>query len=114
MPMYTAYAINWTESESGWGQRPDGTCLFPTWKIAVEKTAEQVEKLRIEKAKTYHGRTPPEYSFPDNPFSPALIQITEGLAKIIEKEGILWIESLPFNKDGTPNPFYKAPRRPKS
>ena len=65
------WAQTWTESERGWGQRPDGYTLHQT----KEDIVSFLEHMRAREAEAYKGATPDEYSFPDSP--PTLVEITD-------------------------------------
>lgn len=65
------WAQTWTESERGWGQRPDGYTLHKT----KEDIGFFLERMRAQEAEDYKGLTPDEYSFPDSP--PTLVEITD-------------------------------------
>lgn len=58
---YELIAINWTEYERGWGQRPDGYTLYLT-----------IEDAKADIARVYESRddgpVPDEYCNPGQPF----------------------------------------------
>lgn len=54
----TVWCQQWTETERGWGQRPDGYSLH----LTQNHSAEYIKKYL---AKMPDGPTPDEYSFPD-------------------------------------------------
>lgn len=45
--MYMAVKVHWTESESGWGQRPDGTTLHKDMGVAEKYIKEYWDKEKI-------------------------------------------------------------------
>lgn len=52
---------SWTESEAGWGMRPDG--------VSVHRSDAARRAYIYEETKNYTGPVPHEYSFPDgNPY----------------------------------------------
>lgn len=65
------WAQTWTESERGWGQRPDGYTLHKT----KDDITHFLNRMRTREAEIYKGQTPDEYSFPDSP--PTLVEITD-------------------------------------
>lgn len=63
-PMFPAVLVTWTESERGWGQRPDGASLHLTRDDA--KAFIQAYWDRMPARSQLGGDVPDEYSRPDN------------------------------------------------
>lgn len=63
------YAISWTESEAGWGQRPDGYSFHSSAEVAKEYVNSYNASLPKE--------VPYEYSFADGPAK--LVEVSESL-----------------------------------
>jgi hypothetical protein len=59
--IYAVVCDYWTESEAGWGQRPDGCSLHLT---EEDHAAYVADYWAEEKKQNPSGRTPHEYSFP--------------------------------------------------
>lgn len=55
---YVAYLVSWTESERGWGQRPDGVSLHLTQEDAKDYISKHWEE---EKKSNAGGGTPDIY-----------------------------------------------------
>lgn len=70
---FTLYKIDWTESESGWGKRPDGTTLHKNMQNAL-LFIEECKKR--ERERNPSGIVPDCYSYPDKP---ELIQVPKDL-----------------------------------
>lgn len=68
--MWDAHMVEWTESERGWGQRPDGASLHATAEDAKKYIADYWER---EKERNPSGETPDEYSRPDSDGFPVLV-----------------------------------------
>ncbi len=64
------YKITWTESEAGWGQRPDG--------YSFHKTPEAAHIYLKKEYNDLPDQTPHEYSFPSSGW------ISEAKAEIVE------------------------------
>jgi hypothetical protein len=105
-PKLIGWMVSWTETEAGWGSRPDGIHIYATSEKAVEQTAIELQDMRKREAKIYKGQTPSEYSYPDNPTEPKMIRITPEIAKEIEERGRAIRHLPPYNPDGTPCPYY--------
>jgi fructose-1,6-bisphosphatase/inositol monophosphatase family enzyme len=75
-----AIYLSWTESESGWGIRPDGCSLHKTENDAKLFVKEYWKRMPAE--------TPDEYSFPDS--EPRTVQVSDKLYQRVEerKHGI--------------------------
>lgn len=73
--------MTWTESESGWGQRPDG--------ISIHLTVEDCKTFQAayweeERKRNPSGVTPAEYTRPDD--NPTVIDVDQALyARLAEK-----------------------------
>ena len=65
------WAQTWTESEKGWGRRPDGHSLH----IKKSDIGKYLAVLRIHEAKAHGAEIPDVYSFPDSP--PTLVEVTD-------------------------------------
>jgi len=78
--MHPAWIITWTESERGWGQRPDGASLHLTKEdgAAYVKNYWAEEKVRNDAA---GGGTPDEYERPDSEGTRVLVS-TDLLARV--------------------------------
>jgi hypothetical protein len=59
------YAQEWTESEAGWGTRPDGICVARDKTVLKEYTEMHLAQMRAREKKMYGDRTPAEYSYPN-------------------------------------------------
>jgi len=79
-----AWLVEWTESERGWGKRPDGCWYYPSEKVAKKQTAALLKEMRDREAKIYKGSTPDEYSYPENP---VFVPVSAELAAEIKKHG---------------------------
>jgi len=79
-----AWLVEWTESERGWGQRPDGAYYYPTETIAKKETKKSLTVMRKREAAIYNGATPDEYSFPE---TPRFVAVSKKLAKEIQEKG---------------------------
>jgi hypothetical protein len=55
----------WTETERGWGKRPDGYTIH----LKEAHIQEFLNEMRKREAQSYKGTTPDEYSYPEgNPY----------------------------------------------
>ena len=80
-----AYAMSWTEIESGWGQRPDGISLHGT--LDDYKSAQE----RIERSnRDANGRMRPEITVPDWP-QPQAVACDPKIAALARAGGTLWL-----------------------
>ena len=70
------YVMTWTESEAGWGQRPDG--------YSLHKSPEDFKKYTDEYwSRMPKGQTPHEYSYPDSQMNARLrIVNVDGRSKL--------------------------------
>lgn len=85
--MYMAVKIYWTESESGWGQRPDGTTVHKDMDIANKYIADYWKK---EKERNPSGDTPSCYVRPDKPeVTPVPVEVFEYLNEVKDS---FWID----------------------
>jgi hypothetical protein len=86
---HAALYVSWTESEAGWGCRPDGISLHETQedaKVFINKYWD------AEKKRNPSGVTPSEYSRPDSS-NGRLVLVSESLLKRVKasENGIrLW------------------------
>lgn len=89
--MWEAHMIMWTESERGWGQRPDGVSLHENKKDAAQFVKEYWERERARNKSAGITGVPDEYSRPDDEGARVLVS-TELLERIRESgNGIrLW------------------------
>lgn len=78
---FTGYLQSWTESERGWGRRPDGHTLYAT----LEARTAHLKNDNDAKG----GSVPDVYSFPDG--DPKLVRITEDAANRIGASTNGWI-----------------------
>jgi len=67
--MRTVVCVRWTESERGWGQRPDG--------VSLHLTTEQAHEYIVKYEKSLPDAVPHEYSFASHNRIP--INVSEGL-----------------------------------
>ncbi len=77
--MIALYCVNWTESERGWGQRPDGYTLHKDFKTAKEFIDKHWDSMP--------PTTPDIYSFPSEPF---ITEASKEECEIALKEGSFW------------------------
>lgn len=83
---YTAYLQPWTESERGWGSRPDGHTLHATLEARNAFVKKDHDDTRAK-----HGSEAPDcYSFADG--EPRLVRITKDAAERLARaiDGI-WV-----------------------
>lgn len=91
--MKVVYRIDWTESERGWGQRPDGTTMYPTLELAKA----HVEDYWAWYMKEYGTKTPHEYSFPSEPY---LFELKdEKLFEEVQEKGKVWAHARYYRVD---------------
>lgn len=87
-PQAEAWLVEWTETEVGWGQRPDGAWYYPTEEAATTDTERMLTGMR-EREKEMEGRRrrnlPMEFSRPELP--PYRVTVSPELAKEIQKKG---------------------------
>jgi hypothetical protein len=74
------WCINWTESERGYGQRPDGHTLHLTKDDAEQFIAEYWDKQP-------KGYAPDCYSFPE---TPKFVEATSQQVKHVKRKGFIW------------------------
>lgn len=77
--MPTAYAVNWTEYERGWGSRPDGHTLHGSKAHAEQHIRDHMANMPI--------KAPDEYSLPGDPFA---VDVDETTFARISDEGWIW------------------------
>ena len=82
--IYSVYAIEWTEYERGWGQRPDGVSLHKSKEIAEQYIKDFIEK---EKERNPSGAVPDEYTSPD---TPRLIEVDKKVYDEVQKKKTIW------------------------
>lgn len=75
------YAVEWVESERGWGVRPDGYSFHASKEDAEQFIKEYQDKLPKE--------VPDEYSFPQG--SPKLSEVSESLHTYVHNYGSVWL-----------------------
>lgn len=84
---------SWTETESGWGCRPDGASLH----LTKEDYNSYVEKYWKELKERHGESTPNEYSHPDEDLK--VVRVSDELYEKIEKsEGGLMLWNTKYNK----------------
>lgn len=83
--MNAAYQIDFTEIEPGWGQRPDGSMLFPS-KASADEYAISFRKKEAERLKASPGG---DYSIPGTPY---LVEITEEQSDRLAANGPYWLK----------------------
>lgn len=82
-----AWLVEWTETEAGWGQRPDGAWYYATEEAATRDTEQRLAEQRArEKERENHPRNlAMEWSSPELP--PLLVRVSPELAKEIREKG---------------------------
>lgn len=75
----SAYVINWTERERGFGYRPDGHTLH----ISKEEAIAYIKSYWSCQPDT----VPDEYSAPDEP---RLVEVSDSIFQRLEKEKTFW------------------------
>jgi hypothetical protein len=86
-PQAEAWLVEWTETEAGWGQRPDGAWYYATEEAATTDTDRRLAEMR-ERAKEMEGQRrnlAMEWSAPELP--PRLVPVSAELAKEIAEKG---------------------------
>lgn len=81
-----AYRMDFTEVEPGWGQRPDGSMLFPS-KTAADAYAVSFKEKERERLKAAGGHG--DYSYPGTPY---MVEITKEQSDRLASEGAYWIK----------------------
>lgn len=85
---YNVWAVQWEESESGWGVRPDGFTLH----VSLENAQEYIKEITAERSKDYAEteRVPHSYSRVDG--EPFKVSVTREVHQKIKeaKSGFLW------------------------
>jgi len=81
--MHPAWMITWTESERGWGQRPDGASLHLTQEDSVAYVEAYWEQEKVRNAAAGGGGVPDEYERPDGEGKRVLI--STALLKVIQE-----------------------------
>ncbi len=85
MTVHAAYRIDFTEFESGWGQRPDGSKLYAS-KADAEAGSDEFVKQQREYLK---GNPGGDYSVPGTPY---MVEITKEEADRLAAEGSYWVK----------------------
>jgi hypothetical protein len=80
MAVTAVYLVSWTESERGWGQRPDGYTLHATREEADRFIIEYNEKLPKDSV-------PECYSYAD---TPVLVEVPEKLYDLVQEKKSMW------------------------
>lgn len=86
------FTQSWTESEAGWGQRPDGVCVSSNYTLLKEYIQKLLEDMRECENKLYGNNTPPEYSYPDQE-GIQVVQVSEEVFDKYDKDKVSWINS---------------------
>lgn len=81
--LFALYAIEWEESERGWGVRPDGYSFHRT----PEEAKQYIQDYWSRQPK---GEVPDEYSRPSSE-TPRLIEVSEGLYNHVMENGSVWL-----------------------
>jgi hypothetical protein len=79
--IYAIYAVDWTEYERGWGQRPDGKTYHKTKELADIYCTEYEKKYNNEKT------VPDCYSKPGKPY---LKEVSKEVWDEIQKKKFKW------------------------
>ncbi len=81
--MQAVYKVEWTEYESGWGQRPDGTTYYKDKATMDKHLKEYAAQYLNEKV------TPACYTTPD---AGKLIEVDAGLFTLVHSDpkGYIW------------------------
>jgi len=80
----SAYQIQWTEYERGWGNRPDGISYHKS-----KKDADNFLNKHFEMEKGRNGNNvPDEYSAPSEP---KLVEISEDIFEQLKLKEVVWI-----------------------
>lgn len=83
---YPVAVLTWTEYESGWGSRPDGTSLHLSKEAAYQYVLDYKNSMKDK----YGDRTPAEYSSPDG--KPKLWLVSkEMIERLIAGDGVFWL-----------------------
>lgn len=79
--MNVVYRVDWTETERGWGDRPDGTTFYSSKEEAQKHIDEHWAWYKEE----YGDQAPHEYSYPSDP---SLFELKdEKLYEEVKKKG---------------------------
>ena len=89
--MTGAWLVEWTETERGWGMRPDGAYYYPSKEAAEKDTAEREKAMRDDEEKEGYGylHAPDVYSFPE-PVRFVEV-VSKKLAAEIEEKGVVFL-----------------------
>jgi len=74
--MFAVYVLDWTESESGWGQRPDGTTYHKTKQLALD----------YKKEHDFNG-CPEIYTFSGQPY---LLEVSKEIFDEVQLKDFMW------------------------
>lgn len=82
-----AWLVEWTKTETGWGQRPDCAWYYPTEEAAIKDTARMLADMRAREKELENrlGHLVMEYSSPELP--PLWVPVSPELAKEIAGKG---------------------------
>jgi hypothetical protein len=80
--LFALYAIEWEESERGWGVRPDG--------YSFHRTAEEAEEFIKDYQRKLPKEVQDEYSRPCSNKA-KLIEVSEGLYNYVTQKGSVWL-----------------------
>jgi hypothetical protein len=88
--MAGAWLVEWTETERGWGMRPDGAYYYPSKKAAEKDTAKREQAMRDEEEKQGFRQfnAPDVYSFPEQV---RFVHISDKLATEIAEKGVVFL-----------------------
>jgi hypothetical protein len=75
----------WTESEAGWGTRPDGYTVHRDEETAAKNVAGYWAK---EKERNPSGRVPAEYTRPSE--TSAMVEVSQALYDEVMEKGTVW------------------------
>jgi hypothetical protein len=86
-PHTEAWLVEWTETEAGWGQRPDGAWYYATEEAATKDTDRRLAEMRewAKEREGHQGNLPMEWSSPELP--PRLVPVSPELAREIREKG---------------------------
>src|SRR5579871_6232381 len=87
--IYSLYVQCYTESERGWGQRPDGYSLHTSLEGAKKFAKDYIGKMRASEKEAYGDSVPDEYTMADG--EPSLMECTKELHdKVVAAGGKMW------------------------
>lgn len=85
--MKTVFVQEWTETERGWGKRPDGFTIHPTLDALQAYCKDYRNRLIAE----YGATAPDEYSYPDGQPASLTVQDDHDLVQRLGSNEILWL-----------------------